>query len=310
MQKNNIYKNPIFAKPTLTSKIPSGDDFCFELKYDGYRIFAKKQNGKTILMSKNNLDFSKYFPSILKSIKNIKNDNFVLDGEVVCFDKEGRSDFSLLQKNLKSGKGGFVYVVFDVLIFENKSMQNKTLLQRKNILEKNFCTLPDNIMLSQYIKGNGKTIFDFAIAHNLEGVVAKKIDCTLLDAQWYKIKTKKRQEFVVGGFQTSAQNPYLSNMLLGYFKQGKFLYVGKVGTGFSQQMRMQLSKILSKSKVKTCPFCNMPKIANDKTCFVKPKYVAEVCFANFTSDGYLRQPVFVGMRFDKDPLQVFKEIEK
>ena len=109
-KKKNKFENIMPCKPTLVSQVPKSDDWYFEIKYDGYRIIAKKQNGKTRLYSKNNLDFSKHFLSVCKSLDKLPQDNFVLDGEVVCFDKDGRSDFSLLQKNIKSNSGGFVYV--------------------------------------------------------------------------------------------------------------------------------------------------------------------------------------------------------
>lgn len=312
-KKKNIFENIMPCKPTLVSQVPKSDDWYFEIKYDGYRIIAKKQNGKTRLYSKNNLDFSKHFLSVCKSLDKLPQDNFVLDGEVVCFDKDGRSDFSLLQKNIKSNSGGFVYVFFDVMFFDNVDTRFLPLSKRKDILDKNFLSLPSNLLKSDYVKGNGKVVFDFALSHNLEGVVAKKKD-GFYDpdgCDWVKVKTKKRQEFVIGGFQTSNHNPYLSSILVGFFQDQKFVYVGKVGTGFDTNLRLQLSKAFGKIKTKSCPFESLPQsVKKEQNIFLKPLYIAEIRFANFTADGLLRQPSFVGLRHDKDAKQVEREEEK
>lgn len=311
MKKNkNLFEQTIPCKPILVSNVPSGDDWIFEIKYDGYRIIAKKQNGKTKLLSKNNVDFSDRFLAVCKNLDSLKNDNFVLDGEIVCFDKDGRSDFAMLQKNIKSNSGGFVYVVFDIMFFDGQDIRNLPLEKRKKILDKNFANLPYNILKSDFVRGNGKAVFDFALAHNLEGVVAKKIDGLYdKDCQWLKIKTKMRQEFVVGGFQTSTQNPYLANILVGFFQNKKFVYAGKVGTGFDTKSRMQLSKMFLKIKTKKCWFEDLPQsVQKQQSVFLKPLFVAEISFANFSADGILRHPSFVGLRLDKDAKLVQKEI--
>ena len=311
MKKNKkIFDEIIPCKPTLVSHVPNGEDWYFEIKYDGFRIIAKKQNEKTRLYSKNNLDFSKYFSAVCKSLDNLPQDDFVLDGEVVCFDKDGRSDFSLLQKNIKSNGGGFVFVFFDVVVFQGNDTRFLPLAERKDILDKNFVSLPNNLLKSDYVKGNRKVVFDFALSHDLEGIVAKKIDGFYdpNDCDWVKVKTKKRQEFVIGSFQTSMQNPYLSSILVGFFQDRKFVYAGKVGTGFDTNLRLQLSKAFKKIKTQKCPFESLPQnVQKQQNIFLKPLYVAEIRFANFTADGLLRQPSFVGLRFDKDPKQVEKE---
>ena len=293
----------------LSEKIPKGKDWTFEIKYDGYRTLAFVENGKIVLKSRNNKAFTQKFkPLCAETLDFTQENSAVFDGEVVVFDKDGRSDFSLLQQAIKNGKGQLFYVIFDLLALNGEDLRKKTLKERRKLLE-NFTKLSPHILLSQQVIGKGEQCFTLAKKLNLEGIVAKNLN-SLYDGQrnedWLKIKCYKKQEFVIGGFEKSDKNKELSAILLGAESKEGFTYYGKVGTGFDEKTRRSLRKKLDKIVVKTSPFENSPNLK--RATFVKPKLVVEIKFAELTKDLLIRQGVFWGLREDKDAKDVVLEI--
>ncbi len=307
-------KNP-FTKcevqlATLTEKIPKGKNWLFEIKYDGYRMLAFCENGKVVLQTRNHVDYTEKFPQIVKNLKKLSEKfAFVLDGEVVAFDENGRSDFSLLRDEIGVNDSKIFYVVFDILAFQGEDIREKNLLERKKILEQ--LSLKGNLINSSYVLGKGEESFALAKKMNLEGIVAKKVDSTYngqRDETWLKIKCRHRQEFVVCGYVVTEKNPILSALILGYFENENPVYVGKVGTGFNSKNRVEIVKKLKKIAKKPDFFENFPKFSHEKVIWVQPKEVAEIEFAELTKDKILRQPSFVGLRFDKEPKSVCLEM--
>lgn len=294
---------------TLSHKIPRDKNWLFEIKYDGYRIIAFMQNGKVKLVTRNNKDFTKKFESITKSLENISQENVILDGEIVCFDENGRSDFGLLQNNIKFGKSGFYYAVFDILALNGQDLRNKPLKERKEILEKVLAKKPDNIIVSTFVVGKGKESFNLAKKMNLEGIIAKDLNSTYSGKRtedWLKIKCYLRQEFVIGGYTVTDKNKYVSAILLGYYNKNKLIYVGKVGTGLTEQQKVSLSKQFKKLKVNDCQFNK--EFKNETECnWLKPELVAEIQYVELTKDNILRQPSFIGLRQDKNPKDIILE---
>ena len=306
--KHNPFNSCEVMLATIKDKVPKGKDWIFEIKYDGYRMLAFYDNKKVKLVSRNNTDYTLKFKKICESIKKIKCDCFVLDGEVVCFDENGKTDFSLLQSNIKSKIDNMCYVVFDLLSVNGEDIRLLPLSERKKKLELLLSKTESNIIFSKHILGNGNECFDFAKKHELEGVIAKKVNSHYIGKRsedWLKIKCYHRQEFVICGYTTSQQNPDLSSLILGYYKNNALTFVGKVGTGFNQKNKDELLKIFKKNKTSKCPFAILPTIKNIN--WLKPVYVAEIKFANLTKDSLLRQPSFVGLRKDKNAKQVFLE---
>lgn len=292
---------------SLTKRVPSGKNYIFEIKYDGYRVLSYIEKGKVKLKSRNGKDFTKKFAVIAEDLeKSFKNKAIVLDGEVVVFDKNGRSDFSMLQESAKRGKNNFSYVVFDILAL-GEDVRDKPLLERKKLLEALSKFFTPNIILSEYVLGNGKECFEVAKRLGLEGVVAKKIDSKYggtRNDDWLKIKCYHRQEFVVGGY--SLNDGQLASLLLGYYEGDNLIHVGKVGTGFSESLKKELERKLSKIKTKISPFSNCQE---KEAVFVVPKYVAEVQYAEITRAKLLRQASFIAFRTDKHPKEVVLEEE-
>lgn len=311
--ENSLVKNP-FNKvdvklALLSNEIPKSKDYVFEIKYDGYRIVAFIENNKIKLISRNHNDFTKKFENIADDLKNISK-TCVLDGEVVVFDEKGRTDFSLLKNSITNNKKDFCYVVFDILALNGEDLRNKKLSERKEILKEFLKNTPKNIIFSDFVKGNGQKCFEFAKKNNLEGIVAKNINSVYdnsRDENWIKIKCYKQQEFVIGGFTTSESNIDLSALLVGYYKNKKLIYLGKVGTGFNDKIRRELNKSLSKLKSNKCYFDNEKDFKKENVTFVKPKLIAVVKFSELTKNG-IRQPSFVSLREDKNPKDVNLEI--
>ena len=307
VQKKLPFNDTSVQLASLTKRVPSGKNYIFEIKYDGYRVLSYIEKGKVKLKSRNGKDFTKKFVVIVEDLeKSFKNKAIVLDGEVVVFDKNGRSDFSMLQDSVKKGKNNFSYVVFDILAL-NEDTRNMPLLERKKLLETLSKFFTPNIILSEYVLGNGKECFEVAKKLGLEGVVAKKIDSKYSGTRnddWLKIKCYHRQEFVVGGY--SLHGGQLSSLLLGYYKGDSLIYIGKVGTGFSERLKSEIERKLSKIKTKTSPFSNCQE---KEVVYVLPKYVAEVQYAEITRAKLLRQASFIAFRTDKEAKEVDLEEE-
>ncbi len=283
---------------TLTNKIPSGKNWLYEIKYDGYRMLAYKQNGEIKIFSRNNKDYTNKFKPLIKSLKKIDAQSFVLDGEVVAFDITGKSNFSLLLERMKMG-GEISYMLFDILALNGQDLRHYPLLQRKQILKELLVENDENLMFSEFLLNKGKQCFKFAKQHNLEGIVAKDINSIYAgkrNESWLKIKCYMRQEFVICGFTKTDKNAVLSALLLGFYNNKKLQFVGKVGTGFNEQEKQILREKLNKILTDAAPF-NLK--TNEQIFWVKPKLVAEIQFAELTKDNILRQPSFVGLREDK-----------
>lgn len=304
------FKKCEVMKATLTNSIPKGKDWVYEIKYDGYRIISYIENGKVKIFTRNHQDYTSKLNKIAEALKKLDVENCVIDGEIVVFDNNGKSDFGLLQNSIKASKNNIYYVVFDLLAQNGEDLRSLPLLQRKAKLERLLHKADKHLTYSSHVQ-NGKESFDFAKNNNLEGIIAKQKDSAYIGkrtADWLKIKCYMRQEFVIGGYTTSNKNEVLSALLLGYYADKKFHYVGKVGTGFSEKDKKELHKIFQKLIRKTCPFEKSPTHSN--TYWLKPELVCEIQFAELTKDNLLRQPSFIALRADKSAKDVKLEIPK
>ncbi|MBR6779221.1 MAG: non-homologous end-joining DNA ligase [Clostridia bacterium] len=311
--KQKTIKNPFdqcdAQLATLSKTIPTGNNWIFEIKYDGYRILSFVENGKVKMFTRNKLDYTKKFDSIAKSLKKIDQDAFVVDGEIVSFDETGKSNFGLLQQNIKDGKNNFHYVIFDLIALNGKDLRTLPLIERKKELEKILAKADDNLVYSTHIVGKGKESFALAKEKQLEGIMAKKIDSTYVGKRtddWLKIKCYLRQEFVIIGYTTTEKNQLLSALLLGYYDDKKLKFIGKVGTGFDAVQRKNLNQKFKYIESKISPLKEDLNIKNVK--WLKPTLVAEIQYAEITKDGLLRQPSFIGLRVDKNAKNVHLEV--
>lgn len=302
------FDNASVQLATLSNVIPKSKEWIFEIKYDGYRMISYVENKKVKILSRNNVDYTNKFKSIADSLKKIDEKCFVVDGEIVSFDENGRSDFKLLQDNLKSNNNNFYYVIFDLLALNNEDLREEKLIKRKDKLERLLFKAYDNLIYSKHVNKGNET-FKFAKDNKLEGIIAKKVNSLYLGKRsddWLKIKCYLRQEFVIAGYVTSDKNQLLSALILGYYNSDKeFIYAGKVGTGFSEKAKEELYNKFKSITKKTSPF--KEKIAIKNVTWLSLKYVAEIQFAEFTKDKLLRQPSFIGLRKDKKAKDVILE---
>lgn len=298
---------------TLVDRPPVGKQWLHEIKLDGYRIIAIKTKGKTKLLSRNNKDWTDKFPNIADEIDKLPIQNIILDGELVVLDESGKSNFQLLQNSIKDNtKNKFYYYIFDLLYYDQYNLTQLSLAERKKYLKKILNSTHTSLIYNDHVLGSGKEIFEKACALSLEGIISKDASSPYLSKRstnWLKSKCIKRQEFVIGGYTNpqGARNHFGSLLIGTYNKHGKLIYNGNVGTGFTFESLRALHKLLKKNQSSKNPFTTKPPKIKQVN-WVKPNLVAEIEFTEWTEEGSLRHPSFKGLRSDKKPKNIIKEI--
>ncbi|HYM34943.1 MAG TPA: non-homologous end-joining DNA ligase [Steroidobacteraceae bacterium] len=286
-------------------------DWVFETKWDGFRIIAKAERGKVVLLSRNGKHVTGNYPRIAAALAKVRR-SAVLDGELVALDKHGRSSFQLLQ-NARRTNARLHYYVFDLLTLNGKDVRALPLLERKRLLRS---VLPKSALISfsRHVKRAGIRAFRAAQRRGLEGIMAKRAQSRYYSGkrtrEWLKIKTAKRQEVVIAGFTRPRRSRKHFGALVLALRQGRaWRYVGHTGTGFNASSLKSIHTRLRSLVRRTKPF--RQSIPNERTTtWVKPKLVCEVKFTEWTKDGHMRHPAFVGMRSDKPAKNVVREREK
>jgi bifunctional non-homologous end joining protein LigD len=301
--------DPMLA--TLTERSFDGKDWIFEVKWDGYRIIAQIQKGDVRLYSRNNKTYTDNFPEVAAAFK--KMPDMILDGEIVVVDDRGVSQFQLLQNYMRDKRGGqLVYYVFDVVYCDGYELHHLPLIRRKEILRQ---ILPDSgyVRFSQHLADKGKAFYQAAKEHGLEGVIAKNAGSTYQFGRrgrdWLKIKAIQEQEAVICGFTAPrGSRKFLGALILGLFDQdGQLRYIGHTGGGFDEDSLKDMHKRLQPLITDRCPFKTKPK-TNAPVTWVKPQLMCQVKFQEWTADGSMRQPIFLGMREDKKPQEIHQEL--
>lgn len=308
---------------TLVDKPFDEEGWLYEVKWDGYRAVAYLNNGTVDMRSRNDKSFNEKFYSIYKALEQWKI-NAVIDGEIIVTNDRGISNFSSLQNWRSEADGELVFYMFDILWLEGEDLTSLTLTQRKEILQKIVPSI-NNIRFSESFSAGATEFFEVAKQINLEGIIAKKTGSKYHPGQrskeWLKIKTGKRQEVVIGGYTNNeGSNKPFSALLVGVHENGRLIYTGKIGTGFSQQLQREMLKQFKSMIVKKSPFNVEPDInkpsrfrpnpPNAKATWLKPELICEVSYAEMTSDGVMRHPSFERMREDKKSNDVVMEKEK
>lgn len=295
---------------TLTDNAFDDRDWLFEIKYDGYRALAYIDDSDVTLLSRKNLSYNKKFPPVVASLKELELEA-VLDGEIVALNEEGKSEFQLLQQWQKNGEGELVYYVFDLLWLNGYNLMHLPLVERKEILRQ---ILPEHPMVrySDHVEQKGIRFFKAAIQQGLEGIMAKERNSAytpkIRTRQWLKIKGVQRQEVVIAGFtKTRGSRSHFGALVLGVYEKDKLIYIGHTGSGFSERSLADIYKKLKPLITDKAPFATPPK-TNMPCTWVKPVLVGEVKFSEWTKDNMLRQPIFMGLREDKNASDVHKEI--
>ena len=320
-------KIPEGIKPMLATlaEAPFDDpEWVYEVKWDGYRALGFINKGNVDLLSRNNKSFNdKFYP--LKQALEAWKINAVVDGEILVINDKGISDFGKLQNWRSEADGELIFYIFDLLWYEGKNLMDLPLNQRQQVLKEILPADDDSIRLSKVFNASGIDFFKAAEKMGLEGIIAKKAASTysasLRSREWLKIKVSNRQEVVIAGYTKNEDTTKaFSSLLLGVYEDGKFQYVGKVGTGFSSKQQKEMlglfkPLIIDKSPFTTEPEYNKPSRFRPnppkaKATWLKPELVCEVAFTEVTSDGVFRHPSFQGMRSDKNAVDVIREIEQ
>ncbi|HHU11804.1 MAG TPA: DNA ligase D [Clostridiaceae bacterium] len=300
----------------LSDRVPGGDEWLHEIKFDGYRITCFVENGAARFMTRSGLDWTDKFKSIAGAIAVWDPGNIVVDGEMVVFDEAGRSDFQRLQAAMKDPSDHALhYVLFDCLAIGSTDLRKRPLLTRKALLEARVKDAPAEILFSFHQIGHGQTVFESACSANQEGIISKHVDAAYRAGRsdrWLKIKCDRRQEFVIGGYTTSVKSRTgLSSLLLGIHDDAGLTYVGRAGTGFTNDSAAELLQAFKSITRKTSPFAKeIPARRHETITYVKPAMLAEVRYAEMTDDGLLRHASFKGVRRDKLPENIVLETRK
>jgi bifunctional non-homologous end joining protein LigD len=300
------------AKPMLATLVEQPFDragWLFEVKWDGFRAIAEVNSGKVSFYSRNHKPFEQRFVPIVESLRRLRHEA-VLDGEVVVLDDKGRSQFQLLQNYGKTGKGALRYYVFDLLHLDGRDLRGMPLTSRKQLLADTLGDLP-NVLLSEHVEERGKTFFEAARVHGLEGIMAKDGQSPYREGvrshEWLKIKTHRRQEAIICGFtEPRCSRQGLGALVLGVHEGKGLVCIGHAGGGFDSQGLSDLRSRLDPLVQRECPFRKKPK-TNAPVHWVRPQLVCEVSFQEWTRDGMMRQPIFAGLREDKSARSVRRE---
>ncbi len=296
---------------TLIEEPFDDEDWLFEIKWDGYRAIATIDGAGTLtLVSRNGLDLLAKFPPLAGISDAFASVPIVVDGEIVSLDERGRSDFQRLQEHGTRGHR-LTYAAFDVLYADGRDQRDVALEERKTLLERLIRSDDGIVLYSKHVIGNGTALFAQARRNKLEGIIGKRRDSRYVARRtrdWVKIKAQLEQEFVIGGWtEPRGSRTGFGSLLLGAYDGKVLRYVGHVGTGFSVKRIVETKKLLERIERATSPFAGEID-ANTKAHWVKPELVAQVRFAEWTRDGILRQPAFLGLRADKAAKDVVLEL--
>ncbi|HEX8942449.1 MAG TPA: DNA ligase D [Gemmatimonadaceae bacterium] len=313
---------------TVGTEIPRGEGWVFEPKYDGIRVLGFASNDDVALVSRNGLDKTRQFPEIADALRALRaraKRAFVIDGEVVAMRNGSPARFQELQGRMHVNDRGAIeshrsespaaLIVFDMLVDGTKALVAEPWrVRRKHLAALLRPPGRSSALRLSDVADDGDAMLREAHRHAWEGVIAKRADAPYdvgkRSRAWLKLKIEQRQEFVVGGWtEPRKSRAHLGALLLGYYDaDGNLVYAGHTGTGFSQRSLLETYRKLRRLERKSSPFSVTPR-TNERAHWTQPALVAEIKFNEWTADGKLRQPVFLGLRDDKDPREVVHEPE-
>lgn len=298
---------------TLVSNAPEGDDWLHEVKLDGYRLFARLENGRPQLLTRNDQDWTRRFPRLAEVLKELPVERAVLDGEAVVLGSDGISSFGRLQEALSAGRtDNVIYQAFDLLYLGSRDLTDVPLSERKQALAQLLMAAglgdASAVRYSDHQQGRGPAFFAQACRMGLEGIICKRADSAYHSGrskQWLKVKCSHADEFVVGGFTDprGARRGFGSLLLGAYDADGRFRYSGRVGTGFSDRQLKALHDTLRGMEQDRSPFDDTVPDARG-VHWVRPRMVVEIAFSQRTRDGRLRHPSFRGLREDRNAEEI------
>ena len=296
--------------------LPNGAGWSYEVKWDGYRTLALKDGPRVKLLSRNLKDATRLYPTVAREVARLHGESVLLDGEVVAIDDQGRPSFQALHHQTAHT---VVYYAFDVLHLDGRDLITTPLDERREVLA--TVLTGSRLLRSEPLSGTAEQIEQAVRDLHLEGVVAKRRNSRYEPGKrsraWVKVKFNRRQEFAVGGFKPCAGG--FESLLVGCYEGRKLMFASKVRAGLTPHIRAELLPVFKTIEQPRCPFANLPSsktghwgegiTADDMAAlrWVKPTIVVEVSFVEWTRDGLLRHPEFIGVREDKSPRAIRRE---
>jgi bifunctional non-homologous end joining protein LigD len=306
---------PPFQDPqlaTLVDEVPAGNSWIHEYKYDGYRLLLAVGDGVATAWTRHGKDWSDKFKALVKAAAKLPAGSLI-DGEAVALDQQGKPSFQLLQSTLKDSKGAnLVFYAFDLLVEGGKDIKKLPQIERKERLAALLEGVSPPIIYGDHVVGKGEALFEQVCKENGEGIVSKKANAPYKGTRtrcWLKVKCIQRQELVIVGWSESDKRIGFRSLLLAAREHGKLTYVGKVGTGFSGKLIEEMMDRMRPLETDKAPV-EVPRADRKGAHWIKPELVAEIAFTEFTNEGILRHPSFVGLREDKPASEVVVETPK
>lgn len=303
----------------VVQRLPEGDEWMYEVKFDGYRALLLKNGDSVQIRSRNNKDLTRAYPGVRAAGLRLRADTAVIDGELVAVDANGHPSFQALQHRSAHPGHSILFYAFDLLNLSGKDLTGLRLEQRRAQLPN---VINDSgILLSEELRGTPDRIIEAVQGLGLEGVIAKRkdsrYDAGQRNAAWVKLKLDRQQEFVIGGYRPG---PHVVDALLVGFYDGRDLrFAGKVRAGFTPHVRREVFAQLKPLQAARCPFADLPSSKAShwgggvtaeqmsEMQWVKPKLIAQIRFVEWTEDDHLRHAAFLGLRADKNPKDVNRE---
>ncbi len=303
---------PMLAK--LVSEVMDNPEWIYEMKLDGFRMLCAKNDNKIELESRRGNSYTRQYQVLLKDISKIEED-ILLDGEIVVENSKGISEFQLLQNYGTAQKGNLKFYVFDILYLNGHNVMDFPLVKRKELLESFFTKYEfERVFNLPFRVGNGKELFQQYSERGFEGIIAKDPESIYVPGKrgesWLKIKAMKMQEAIICGY-TSPQGSrkYFGSVILGLYENGELRYIGNCGTGFNEKSLKLLFGKFNGYLRDTCPFQEIPRFSwgKGRPAWLEPVLVANIKFMEWSNDGIMRAPVFMGLRDDKKASEVINE---
>lgn len=313
-------------KALAVTELPRTEGWSFELKLDGIRAIAFRSGKVLQIFSRRPRDLTNEYPDIVAALKELPAKQWVLDGEIVAIDKRGHSSFQLLQNRsrIDSKTTPIFFYAFDLMNLNGRDLKPLPLSQRRSLLQNLLRHRNNPLRFSDSLNAPPETVWREVTRLGLEGVIAKRSESAYESGRrsgaWMKIKALREQEFVIGGYTPpGGTRKFFGSVIVGYYSGDELLFASKVGTGFNHAALRTLHRLFQRYRIAKCPFANLPTQRRGrygqgltvsemaKCTWLRPTLVCQVKFLEWTQDGNLRQPVFLGLRGDKRPREVFRE---
>jgi bifunctional non-homologous end joining protein LigD len=303
----------------LVPRLPEGDDWLYEVKFDGYRALLIKNGHQLRIRSRNDRDLTATYAGVAAAARTLHAETAVVDGEIVAVDPQGRPSFQALQHRGTHPTHTVVFYAFDLLNLDGENLAPRPLIERRARLRN--VVKGSGILLSEDLRGTLAQVTDAVRGLGLEGVVAKRrnsiYDVGQRTDAWLKLKLDRQQEFVVGGYRPGPRG--VDALLVGVYDGKELRFAGKVRAGFTPHLRREVFAALQRHHASRAPFADLPSARTshwgggvtaeqmDEMQWLKPILVAQIRFVEWTGDGHLRHAAFLGLRHDKKPRDVRRE---